>query len=194
MVKKGLLIVLSSPSGGGKTSIAQKLLQKDKNILRSVSCTTRKARPGEKKGKDYFFVSRSQFRRMASQNAFLEWAEVHGHRYGTPRSWVERNLKKGRDILFVIDVQGGRAVKKIHPDALLVFLRPPSLGVLRKRLLGRGSEGPEDLKLRLEGARWEMRRGRHYDYQVLNDSFSKAVSDLMKIIRRERKRRNLAVN
>src|ERR1041384_7360079 len=115
MVKKGLLIVLSSPSGGGKTSIAQRLLRKDKNILRSVSCTTRKIRPGERDGRDYFFVSPSRFRRMVSERAFLEWAEVHGHFYGTPRSWVEKKLNKGKDILFVIDVQGGRAMKKIHP-------------------------------------------------------------------------------
>jgi len=194
MVKKGLLIVLSSPSGGGKTSIAQRLLRKDKNILRSVSCTTRKIRPGERDGKDYFFVSPSRFRRMVSERAFLEWAEVHGHCYGTPRSWVEKKLNKGKDILFVIDVQGGRAMKKIHPGALLIFLNPPSLSVLRKRLLGRGSEGPKDLKLRLKGARWEMRRGRDYDYRVVNDSFSKAVSDVMNIIRQERKKRALDVH
>ncbi len=118
MIKKGLLIVLSSPSGGGKTSVSQKLLQRDKRLVRSVSCTTRKARPGEKNGKDYLFITRRVFLDKRSKGAFLEWAEVHENLYGTPKSWVEGKLKAGKDVLFVIDVQGGKTLKKLYPNAL----------------------------------------------------------------------------
>jgi len=188
MINKGLLVVLSSPSGGGKTTVAQKLLQKDKNLVRSVSCTTRKPRPGEKNGKDYFFISRRDFLKKRSEGAFLEWAEVHKNLYGTPKSWVEAQLKKGRDVLFVIDVQGGKALKKLNPEALLVFLKPPSLAVLRKRLEGRKSEEAKALSIRLKGARWELEQGGNYDHHVVNDRLPKAVSDVLKIIRAERKR------
>src|SRR6185369_12967268 len=115
MIKKGLLVVLSSPSGGGKTSVSHRLLQRDKKLVRSVSCTTRKPRPGEKNGKDYFFISQRDFLKKRSEGAFLEWAEVHRNFYGTPKAWVEGQLKKGNDVLFVIDVQGGKALKKLHP-------------------------------------------------------------------------------
>lgn len=110
--KKGLLIVLSSPSGGGKTTIAERLLKRDKNIIRSVSCTTRKPRSGEKSGRDYFFVTPARFKAMAGKNQFLEWARVHQNFYGTPRHWVEGQLEKGMDVLFVIDVQGGKSIKE----------------------------------------------------------------------------------
>src|SRR5690349_12212635 len=101
------MIVLSSPSGGGKTTVAQKLLRREKNIVRSISCTTRRPRLGEKNGKDYFFVSKARFQKLKSQGEFLEWARVHEHFYGTPKAWVEKQLRKGKDVLFVIDVQGG---------------------------------------------------------------------------------------
>ena len=152
--RRGLLIVISSPSGGGKTTVAGKLLRRDRNIVRSVSCTTRKPRKGEKNGRDYFFVTPARFKSMISKKAFLEWALVHKNYYGTPRVWVERKRKEGKDVLFVIDVQGGKAVKRQESGALLVFLKPPSFSVLRKRLLGRGSDDPASLKVRLENARW----------------------------------------
>src|SRR5258708_3761813 len=150
MVKKGLLIVLSSPSGGGKTTVAQKLLRLDKNLVRSVSCTTRKRRLGEKDGRDYFFVTPAQFKRMVSQRAFLEWAKVHDQYYGTPRFWVERQLKKGKDVLFVIDVQGGNAIRRRFENAVLIFLKTPNFSVLKQRLLGRKSDDPKAIKLRLK--------------------------------------------
>lgn len=184
--KTGLMIVLSSPSGGGKTTIAQRLLKRDKNIIRSVSCTTRKPRPGEKNGKDYFFITPSRFKAMVARKEFLEWARVHNHLYGTPRRWVMEQMERGKDVLFVIDVQGGKSIKARHRKAVLIFLKPPSFLVLRKRLEGRRSEKKADLKIRLDNAKWEMREGRHYDYHVVNDRLGKAVTEVAKIIRKER--------
>ena len=184
--RKGLKIVLSSPSGGGKTTIAQRLLKRDKNIIRSVSCTTRKPRAGEKNGREYFFVSPARFKSLVSRKAFLEWARVHDHCYGTPRRWVENQLAQGKDVLFVIDVQGAKTLKSDDPQALLIFLNPPSYKVLKKRLMGRHSECPEDLKVRLRNAKKEMRAGHHYDFQVVNDRLEKAVSEVAKIIHTRR--------
>lgn len=184
--KKGLMIVLSSPSGGGKTTIAKRLLKQDKNIIRSVSCTTRKPRQGERNGRDYFFVTPARFKSMAAQKEFLEWARVHGHFYGTPRHWVEGRMKEGKDVLFVIDVQGGKAIKARNPAAVLIFLKPPSFSVLKERLEGRQSEDPAGLKLRLENARWEIGEGRRYDYKVVNESLDKALFDVLKIIKNSR--------
>ena len=186
MKRSGMMIVLSSPSGGGKTTIAQYLLKRDKNIVRSISCTTRKPRAGEKDGRDYFFTTPRRFKAMAARRDFLEWARVHDHFYGTPRRWVGERLLKGKDVLFVIDVQGGKTIKSRHPEALLIFLAPPSFAVLRKRLEGRGSEKTADLRLRLKNAKWEMREGRRYDYQVVNDQLGKAVAEVAKIIRKKR--------
>jgi guanylate kinase len=187
-MKKGLLIVLSSPSGGGKTTLAMKLLAKDKNILRSVSCTTRKPRTGEKNGKDYFFLSQAEFKKMRDKKAFLEWAPVHGQFYGTPKSWVLEQLDKGRDVLLVIDVQGGRAIRRLYPQALLIFLVPPSLKVLGERLSLRRSEDAASLRVRLKAAREEMRAGKAYPHRVVNDRLAQAVKEVFQIIRQERKR------
>jgi guanylate kinase len=186
--RHGLLIVLSSPSGGGKTVIAQRLLRADKNIIRSISCTTRSPRRGEKNGRDYFFTPRKRFERMASQKRFLEWARVHGQYYGTPRRWVEGQLKKGKDVLLVIDVQGGKAIRRQCRNSVLVFVFPPSLRVLKKRLLGRRSDDAETIRMRLKNARREMKEGRRYDYRVLNDKLGRAVSNVKRIIRLERKK------
>ena len=186
--KHGLLIVLSSPSGGGKTTVAHRLLKRDKNLVRSVSSTTRKPRQGEKNGKDYFFVTPARFKLMVSKKSFLEWARVHLNFYGTPRKWVEQQLKKGKDVLFVIDVQGGMSIKREEPAAVLIFLKPPRFAVLKKRLLGRQSEDPAALKVRLGDAKWEIRESRKYDYHVVNDRLAKAVSEVAKIIQKERQK------
>lgn len=171
--------------------MAQLLLKRDKNLVRSVSCTTRKPRRGEKNGRDYFFLTPAKFRSMASKGEFLEWAQVHQNSYGTPRRWVEEQLGKGKDVLFVIDVQGGKAIKKQDPRALLVFLRPPSMSVLKSRLLGRKSENEAALRIRLKDAAWEMKQGRRYDYKVVNDRLAKAVSQVAKILGKERKTKRL---
>jgi guanylate kinase len=185
----GMLIVLSSPSGGGKTTVAGRLLARDKNLVRSVSCTTRKPRAGEKNGADYFFVKPARFKAMISQRAFLEWARVHRNFYGTPNKWVAQQLQKGRDVLFVIDVQGGATIKRKDPRALLIFLKPPSFAVLKKRLLGRGTNSPLDLQVRLRDAQWEIREGKRYDHQVVNDRLARTVSEVTRIIQKERKNR-----
>lgn len=189
--RKGLLVVLSSPSGGGKTTLAGRLLTKDKNILRSVSCTTRKPRAGERNGRDYFFLSRAKFQKMRDSGAFLEWAPVHGQFYGTPKSWVTAQQDRGKDVLLVIDVQGGRSIRRLDPRALLIFLEPPSLKVLGERLANRRSEDKASLRLRLKTARAEMREGKAYPHRVVNDRLAQAVQEVFQIIRRERKEKLL---
>jgi guanylate kinase len=125
---------------------------------------------------------------MVARGAFLEWAKVHRNRYGTPRAWVEGRLAAGKDVLFVIDVQGGRILKRKAPGSLLIFLTPPSLSVLRRRLLGRGSEDAKDLKVRFADAKREIREGRRYDHRVVNDKLARTVSRVLGIIRKERAR------
>jgi guanylate kinase len=186
--KSGLLIVLSSPSGGGKTTIAHAVLRKDKNIVRSISCTTRKPRVGEKNGRDYFFITPSKFRSLISQKSFLEWAKVHRNFYGTPRHWVELQLRKGKDVLFVIDVQGGKTIKRKAPGSVLIFVKPPSLQVLKQRLLLRRSEDAKTLKVRQADARWEIQEGRRYDHQVVNDRLRTAIADVNRVISQARKK------
>lgn len=186
--KQGLLIVLSSPSGGGKTTLAHQLLRRDKNIIRSVSCTTRKPRLDEKNGKDYFFVTTSRFQQMKARKAFLEWAQVHQNFYGTPKPWVLKQIEKGKDVLLVIDVQGGRSIQKLYRKALLIFLMPPSLKVLKERLSRRQSEDDDSMRVRLQGARKEIREGRHYAHRVVNDRLPLAVAEVLRIIRFERKK------
>jgi guanylate kinase len=186
--KRGLLIVLSAPSGGGKTTISHQLLKKDKNIVRSISCTTRKPRRGEKNGKDYFFTTAAKFKTMVRTKTFLEWAKVHHNFYGTPLHWVEAQLQKGKDVLFVIDVQGGKTIKGKVKDAVLVFVKPPSFKILKERLLGRQSEDAKTLQVRLKDALWEVKEGKRYDYQVINDRLTDAVSDIRTIIKNERKK------
>jgi guanylate kinase len=180
------LIVLSSPSGGGKTTVAEILLRRDRRLVRAVTCTTRRPRKGERNGRDYFFLTPARFRAMARRGAFLEWARVHGNLYGTPRSWTLGQIRKGRDVLLVIDVQGGRIVGRKAPDAVRIFLAPPSMAVLRRRLKGRGSESARDLAVRLRNARREMREGARYDHRVVNDRLSDAVRDVREILRKVR--------
>jgi len=182
MKRQGRMIVLSSPSGGGKTTLAGILLKKEKNLIRSVSCTTRKPRPGEKNGKDYFFISVLGFREKIRKKGFLEWAKVHENYYGTPKRWVDQQLKKGKDILFVIDVQGGAALKRQDARVVLIFVSPPSLKALKERLLKRRSNNPQDLAIRLKNAKGEMRQGRGYDYRVVNDRIPRAVAEIRGIL------------
>jgi guanylate kinase len=187
---RGMLVVVSSPSGGGKGTLIRRALKSDPYLGYSVSFTTRPARAGEVHGRDYFFVSKETFDEMTRSGEFLEWACVHGNYYGTAWSQVERELLAGHDIILEIDVQGAASVRKLIPGAIEVFILPPSFEVLRKRLIGRGSELPADLELRLKNARDEVEHYREFDYVIINDDLENAAKQLSCIVVSERVRRD----
>lgn len=178
----GFPVILSAPSGAGKTSIRQLLLQRRGDIGYSTSCTTRAPRAGETDGHDYHFYSREVFEAARDRNEFAEWAEVHGYLYGTLRSEVERKLKAGKHVLMDIDVQGARQFAEAFPDSVLIFILPPSGEVLLSRLSGRGSEDRERLLTRLRNAREEMNEVGRYHYVVVNDDLARAVDQVSAII------------
>ena len=186
---RGLLLVVSAPSGTGKTTVCRRLVRRVPGMTFSVSCTTRARRPGERHGRDYYFVSEAAFRRMIRERRFLEWARVHGNLYGTPRDEVYRRIRAGRHVVLDIDVQGGAAVRKECPDAVLVFLVPPSWCELRRRLAARRDTPPDQVRLRLKAARAEVRRARFYDYVVVNDRLKDTVATLVAIVIAEMHRR-----
>jgi len=175
------LFILSAPSGTGKSTVAGKLLHQIEGVKRVITATTRDPRPGERHGVDYLFISREEFQRGIEEGRFLEYAEVYGNFYGTPRDQVERNLREGFDSLLVIDVQGAFSVKKVCPDAVSIFLLPPSLEELRRRIRGRGYRD-SNVRLRFETARKEIPCARNFDYIVINDFVDKAVESLRSII------------
>jgi guanylate kinase len=185
----GILIVVSSPSGGGKGTLIRRALQLVPNLSYSVSFTTRLPREGELNGRDYCFVSDQAFTQMIRDGEFLEWAVVHGNHYGTARSQVARELSAGRDIILEIDVQGAASVRALALESVEVFILPPSFEVLKQRLTGRGSERPADLDLRLRNARSEVERFREFDYVIINDDAERAASDLASVVFAERARR-----
>jgi guanylate kinase len=189
LVAYGRLIVVSSPSGGGKGTLIRRVLKEVPNLGYSVSYTTRRARPGEVHGQHYFFVEPETFMAMESAGEFLEWATVHGNLYGTARSQVEHELLQGRDILLEVDVQGAKSVREQVKNAVSIFILPPSFEVLRARLTARGSERPDDLRLRLRNARAEVEHYREFDYVLINDEVDRAASLLASIIYAERARR-----
>lgn len=190
MTRRGFPVVLSAASGTGKTTLAHMLLDGDRALKLSVSYTTRQPRRGEKDGVDYHFVDEESFRSMIDRGAFLEWAEVHGNLYGSSAEWTERMLEQGHDIVFDIDVQGGRQVKERFPEACLIFLVPPSMEVLEARLRQRGTDEEEVIARRLSAAREEIRAGlESYDYVITNDRLDRALFDLTAILRVERLRR-----
>lgn len=184
----GFCLVLSAPSGAGKTTVSLLLQAADPSISRSVSMTTRAPRQGEKDGHDYHFTTRDQFRSLIKREAFLEWAEVHGDFYGTPRTLIEQTITAGRIALLVIDVQGGQAVKALFPGAVLVFLVPPSMENLEQRLRARGTESDAVIEKRLNEAEVELQYFPHYTYGVVNeeDKQQDTVDKIHAIIRTER--------
>ena|ERR1043165_121360 len=186
---RGMLVVVSSPSGGGKGTLIRRVLKTVPNLGYSVSFTTRAPREGEVDGRDYFFVSVEKFREMIERGAFLEWAVVHGNHYGTSHAQVERELREGHDIILEIDVQGAESVRKLVADAVGVFILPPSFEVLRARLEARGSERPNDLALRLRNSRGEVEHYREFQYIIINDDAEIAASQLAAVIYAERARR-----
>ncbi len=180
--------MVSAPSGAGKTTICKSVLRDLDKIAYSVSYTTRPCRRGEVEGKDYYFVSRDRFEEMIRQGQFLEWANVYGNLYGTARSEVLSRLEKGVDVLLDIDVQGASQVRRHFPQAVTVFVLPPSLKILEKRLSARGTDDPEVLRKRLEHASSEIEAAHRYQYIIVNNVLDDAVSDLKAIIRSRRLR------
>ncbi len=182
MKSKGLVFVMSGPSGTGKTSILRKLLQDTESLDFSVSYTTREIRPGEIEGEDYFFVSEKDFKSLIERGEFLEWATVHGNFYGTSRTFVENTISKGRDILLDVDVQGAISIMKKLEDAVYVFVAPPSYEELERRLTSRGTENSSSLKTRLENARWELEQMKLFQYLIINNDVCKSVNQFKAII------------
>lgn len=181
--------MLSAASGTGKTTLGQRLIKRFPQIKLSVSYTTRAPRAGEQNGVDYHFVSTSQFEAMVRENAFIEWAQVHGNMYGTAFSEVSKRLDGGDDVLLDIDVQGGKSIRERLPDSLLVFLLPPSLAELRRRLSGRGTDSADQVQLRLLNARREIEAATFYDYLIINDDIERASEALAGVVQVERIRR-----
>ncbi len=182
-------IILSAPSGGGKTTIAHALLRQRSDLGYSISCTTRPARPNEVDGKDYFFLTADEFDGRQAAGEFAEWAHVHGRRYGTLRGEVDRLLASGRHVLMDIDVQGAAQFAASFPESVLIFLVPPSAEVLRQRLSGRMTESAEALRCRLQTSRDELRAVSAYQYVVVNDRLDEAVRQVSAIIDAEALRR-----
>jgi len=179
---KGRLFVLSSPSGGGKTTVIKALLETNTDLYYSVSATTRPPRKGEKDGEDYFFLDRETFCRKIEQKAFVEWAVVHDQYYGTLWSQIDQLLREGKKILLDTDVQGGLNLKKKKSDAVLIFLLPPSMRVLETRLTGRGTESSEALAKRLRIAQKEIQIADEYDFQVINNRLEDTVQEVKAIV------------
>ena len=185
---KGILFIITSPSGGGKGTLIKEILRSVENISYSVSFTTRKMREGEVHGKDYFFVSPDEFENLVRQGDFLEYAKVHGNFYGTLQRQVKMETESGRDIILEIDVQGAESVKAKMPEAVSVFILPPSFEVLRRRLVSRQTESEADLQLRLKNAKTEVKYYKQFDYVVINEEKMKAAENLRSVIAAERLR------
>ena len=188
--RRGLMFVLSSPSGAGKTTIAHRLLKSDAEIAMSVSVTTRPMRPGETDGVDYHFTDRAAFESMVAEGEFLEWAEVFGHLYGTPKAHIKAGLKDGQDFLFDIDWQGTQQLyQRMETDVVRVFLLPPSIGALEHRLRSRGTDSDTVIRDRMARARAEISHWDGYDYVVVNDDMNACFEQVHGILRAERLRR-----
>lgn len=185
VTRKGLLIILSAPSGTGKTTIVERLLARDKFLWRSISATTRPPRLGEKNKRDYMFLTNRAFKERIKRGSFLEWARVFGRYYGTPRQPLELQLKRGRDVILVIDVKGATQVMR-RRKTLSIFLKPPSLKELARRLANRNTNSPQERKSRLSLAKWEMAQAGFYDASVVNRDLNHTACSVAQIIERAR--------
>lgn len=185
--RRGLLLLISSPSGAGKTSLSRRLVADHSDLVLSISATTRAPRPGEEEGREYFFVSSERFGQMAEGGQLLEWAHVHDHRYGTPRAPVEAALSAGQDVLFDIDWQGAAQIRRAMPnDCVSVFVLPPSWSDLARRLNARAQDSEAVINRRLERGREEITHWTDYDYIIVNKDFDRAYADLGHVYRAER--------
>lgn len=185
----GMLVVVSSPSGGGKGTLIDRVLKTVPGVGYSVSFTTRAPRATEQDGREYFFVDRSTFEQMIERGEFLEWADVYGQLYGTSSTQVERERASGCDIILEIDVQGAESIRRKIPDAVSIFILPPSFALLRERLVARGTDSAEALETRLRGAPLEVEQYKHFQYVILNDDVNRASQQLTSVIYAERARR-----
>jgi len=185
---RGILFVVSSPSGGGKGTLVQRVLKQVPNLSYSVSYTTRAPRNGEENGREYFFVTSERFETMIAANEFLEWAVVHSKLYGTARQQVVNEISAGRDIILEVDVQGAASVRELLPDAVSIFILPPSFEILKQRLQARGTDSPEELDLRLRNAPTELKDYSAFQYVILNDDLDRAVNQMTAIVHAERAR------
>jgi len=191
--RRGLMLILSSPSGAGKSTLTRNLSQSENNLDLSISVTTRPKRPSEIEGVHYHFIDRARFDAMRQRDELLEWAEVHGNGYGTPRQAVEASLANGRDVLFDIDWQGTQQiVKKARADVVTIFILPPSMAELRSRLVRRAEDAPEVIAKRLDNARGEIARWESYDYVIINDDLGAAYEAIRAILSAERQKRSRA--
>ncbi|MBP7174851.1 MAG: guanylate kinase [Thermoclostridium sp.] len=184
----GLLIVVSGPAGVGKGTVVSLARERDRDVIFSVSATSRSPRPGEIDGRNYFFVTRERFEEMIQENELLEWVEYCGNYYGTPKAYVKTELEKGRNVLLEIDVEGANNIKKQYPECILVFIMPPSLEELRNRITKRGTESPEVIESRLARAEKEMKYSVLYDHIIVNQTIEEAAEQFLKIIRKERRK------
>ena len=191
IARRGLMLVISSPSGAGKSTIARTLLDLDPKFSLSISVTTRKRRPSEIDGVHYHFITVEEFERLRSSDALLEWAEVHGNLYGTPRAAAEKAMREGRDMLFDIDWQGARQLQEqAKTDIVSIFILPPSMEELAQRLTRRAEDSRETIAMRLKNACVEIDRWRDYEYVVINDDLDRAFSAVLSIVSAERLRRD----
>lgn len=180
--REGILFIISAPSGAGKTTLCKEVIDIFPRLRHSVSYTTRPARPGEEHGRDYYFISASEFEEMREAGEFAEWAEVHGNSYGTALKTLEGYRKEGTDVILDIDCQGARQLKERYDGGVYIFILPPSFQELRRRLDRRSSDSDEVIERRIKGAAWEIKESRWYDYIIVNDVFSKAVEELKSIL------------
>lgn len=188
--KYGNLIVISAPSGAGKTTLCRALLRRYPDILYSISTTTRKPRKGEKDGCDYHFMDKEDFVRKLKDGSWAEWALVHDHYYGTSAVFLERTLNAGKDVLLDIDVQGTRQILERYPNAVTIFIMPPSLDVLRERLEKRGTDNRETIEKRIRNAREEMAQKNIYHYVIVNDDLETAIGRIIQIVGKYREQTN----
>jgi len=184
----GSLFVVSAPSGAGKTTLVNLLLERDRQVRHSISYTTRAPRPGEENGRQYHFIDIAAFQAMRERGEFIEWAEVHGNFYGTSRPWLEAQMQSGQDMLLEIDWQGAQQVRQMFPDAIGIFIMPPSVEELERRLRGRGQDAEEVIQRRVAAALGEMRHVGEFDFVIINNSLQEALEDLCAAVRASRQR------